>query len=321
MRNNTADKNESGAEFKTTIGGQALLEGILMRGPSKQCIAVRTKDGIVKKTTPLRLTKDRHKAAGFPFIRGVINFGASMTAGVRALMYSAEFIDVGDDEPSESKFDKWIEKKLGGENAEKVIVAISVVFGIGLSVLLFMLLPTVIAGFATRFTEAAIVKNLIEGLLRIIIFVAYIGLTSMIPDMKRVWKYHGAEHKTIFCYEKNLPLTVENARIQPRCHPRCGTSFMLIVMVVSILVFSVFRWQGVLFRIVSRLLLLPVVVAVSYELIRWTGRHDNAVTRVISAPGKALQRLTTSEPDDSMLEVALAALAEVLPETDGADKW
>jgi uncharacterized protein YqhQ len=195
------------------------------------------------------------------------------------------------------------------------------VLGIALSVGLFMLLPTFLAGFLTGFTHSTIVKNLIEGALRIAIFIGYIALASLLPDMRRVWQYHGAEHKTIFCYEREMELTVENVRPQPRCHPRCGTSFMFIVMIVSILIFSVVHWKGVFWRIFFRLLLLPVVVAISYEIIKYAGRHDNLLTRIISAPGKALQRLTTREPDDSMIEVAIAAVKSVLPENKGEDAW
>ncbi|MDR0917558.1 MAG: DUF1385 domain-containing protein [Oscillospiraceae bacterium] len=304
----------------------------MMRGPKLQSIAVRTKTGIVTTTEPLKLTKDRYKVAGWPFIRGVINFGSSMACGVRALMYSAN-LQVAEitntdaetpetpDIPAEPPQPETPETAKKKSASDAFAVTIAVILGIGLSVVLFMLLPTFLAGFVTGFTDSRIVKNLIEGVIRIAIFIGYIGLSSLMSDMKRVWMYHGAEHKTIFCYERELPLTVENARAQPRCHPRCGTSFMFIVMIVSILVFSVMSWRGVFLRIVTRLALLPVVVAVSYEIIKWAGRHDNVATRIISAPGKALQRLTTREPDDEMLEVAIAAITLVLPEEKGADEW
>ena len=309
-------------EFRTSIGGQALIEGIMMRGPKKQAVVVRVKDGFETQVTELKLIKDKYPILGWPFIRGVVNFGSSMVNGVRALLFSAnQVVDDIEDEPSESKLDKWIEKKLGSEKAEGVIVTISAVVGIAMSIGLFILLPTFLAGFMARFTEVTIIRNLIEGLLRIIIFVVYIGLTSLIPDMRRVWQYHGAEHKTIFCYERGFELNVENVRAQPRQHPRCGTSFMFIVMIVSILLFSFMRWNNVWIRMGLRLLLLPVVVAISYELIKLAGRSDNIFTRIISAPGKAMQALTTSEPDDSMIEVAIEAVKLVLPETEGEDKW
>ena len=309
-------------DFRTSIGGQALIEGIMMRGPKKQAVVVRTKDGFETQVTELKLIKDKYPILGWPFIRGVANFGSSMVNGVRALMFSAnQVVDGIDEEPAESKFDKWIEKKLGSEKAEGVIVTLSAVLGIAMSVGLFILLPTFLAGFVAKFVESAILRNLIEGVLRIVIFVVYIGLTSLIPDMRRVWQYHGAEHKTIFCYEHRLPLTVENVRAQSRRHPRCGTSFMFIVMIVSILLFSFMRWNNVWIRMGLRIALLPVVVAISYELIKLAGRHDNFFTRIISAPGKALQSLTTSEPDDAMIEVAIKAVELVLPENEGEDKW
>ena len=307
--------------FRTSIGGQALIEGIMMRGPKKQAVVVRTKDGFETQVTELKLIKDKYPILGWPFIRGVVNFGGSMVNGVRALMFSAnQVVDDIDEEP-ESKLDKWIEEKLGSEKAEGVIVTISAVVGIAMSIGLFILLPTFLAGLVSRFVESALVRNLIEGVLRIVIFVTYIGLTSLIPDMRRVWQYHGAEHKTIFCYESGNELTVENVRAQPRRHPRCGTSFMFLVMIVSILLFSFMRWNNVWIRMGLRILLLPVVVAISYELIKLAGRHDNFITRIISAPGKAMQSLTTSEPDDAMIEVAIEAVKLVLPETEGEDKW
>ena len=308
-------------DFRTSIGGQALIEGIMMRGTKKQAVVVRTKDGFATDVTELKLIKDKYPILGLPFIRGVANFGSSMVNGVRALMFSANQVVDDIDEQPESKFDKWIEEKLGSDKAEGVIVTISAVVGIAMSIGLFILLPTFLAGLVSRFVESALVRNLIEGVLRIIIFVVYIGLTSLIPDMRRVWQYHGAEHKTIFCYERGLELTVENVRAQPRRHPRCGTSFMFLVMIVSILLFSFMRWNNVWIRMGLRIALLPVVVAISYELIKLAGRYDNVFTRIISAPGKAMQSLTTSEPDDSMIEVAIEAVKLVLPETEGEDKW
>lgn len=311
---------ENKEQFRTSIGGQALIEGIMMRGPKKQAVVVRTKDGLESQVTDLKLLKDKYPIVGLPFVRGVVNFGSSMTNGVRALMYSANFMPEDESEP-ESKFDKWVEEKVGQERAEGILITIAVVLGIAMSVGLFMLLPTFLAGFVAQFVESPILKNAIEGVLRIAIFVVYIALTSRIPDMRRVWQYHGAEHKAIFCYESNLPLTVENVRNQPRRHPRCGTSFMFLVMIVSILVFSLATWTNVWLRIVMRLALLPVVVAISYEIIKLAGRYDNVVTRIISAPGRAMQGLTTREPDDDMIEVAIESIKLVLPEKQGEDEW
>lgn len=313
------DKKENSC-FRTSIGGQALIEGIMMRGPKKQSIVVRTKDGLVTKVEDLKLLKDRYPIVGIPIIRGAVNFISSMANGVRALMFSAE--QMPEDEQEEpTKFEKWIEEHLGSEKADKLLVTIAVVLGVGLSVGLFILLPTFLAGFLDGFLTSSILRNLAEGVLRIAVFLGYLWLATKMKDIRRVWQYHGAEHMTIFCYEKGLELTVENARQQTRFHPRCGTSFMFIVMIVSILVFSLVTWSNVWVRMGLRILLLPVVVGISYELIKWAGRHDNIFTRIISAPGKGLQRLTTAEPDDSMLEVAIEAIKLVLPEKNGEDKW
>ena len=307
-------------DFRTSIGGQALIEGILMRGPKKQAIVCRTSDGLTSKVEELRFIKDRYPILGWPIIRGTVNFITTMVAGVRALTYSADQLPEEEQEES-SRLDLWIEKHVGGEAAEKMIVGIAVVIGIAVSVGLFILLPTVLAGLLTNVVRSAVLRNLIEGVLRIAIFLGYMWLATRMKDIKRVWQYHGAEHKTIFCYEKGLPLTVENARVQSRFHPRCGTSFLFITMIVSILVFSLVRWSSVWIRMGLRILLLPIVVGISYELIKWAGRNDNVVTRILSAPGKALQRLTTREPEDGMLEVAIEALKLVLPEVEGEDRW
>ncbi len=306
--------------FKTTIGGQALIEGVMMRGPQKQAIVVRTKDGLVTKTEDIKLLKEKYPVVGWPIIRGSVNFVASMVTGVKALMFSAE--QMPEDEQEEpSKFDQWIEKRFGAEKAEKVVIAFAVILGIAMSVGLFILLPTLLAGFLDSLVQSTIVKNLLEGVLRIAIFLIYLWLATKMKDIKRIWQYHGAEHKSIFTYEKGLELTVENARAQSTLHPRCGTSFLFIVMIVSILVFSLTTWTNVWVRMGLRLLLLPVVVGFSYELLKLAGRADNLFTRIISAPGKALQRLTTAEPDDDMLEVALESLKLVLPGKAGDDTW
>jgi len=312
-------KKNSGS-FRTSIGGQALIEGIMMRGPKLQAVAVRTPDGVVTKTEELKFVKDKYPILGIPLIRGAVTFVDSMAKGVSALMYSAELLPE-EEQGEPDKLDQWIEKKFGWEKAQKIIITVAVVLGIALSVGLFMLLPTLLAGLFTRFVSNTILRNLIEGAVRITIFLVYLTAVSRMKDVKRMFSYHGAEHKTIHCYEKGLPLTVENVRIQPREHPRCGTSFLFVVMIVSILVFSLVSWQGALMRIVLRIALLPLVVGISYEINRFTGRHDNAFTAIISAPGRALQKLTTNEPDDSMIEVAIEALELVIPAEEGADKW
>lgn len=307
--------------FRTSIGGQALIEGILMRGPATQAIVVRKPDGSLEsKTEVLRLPKDKHPILGWPIIRGTFNFIDTMVKGIRAITYSAGFMPE-DELENPSKLDIWIEKHFSSETAEKIIVSISVVLGIALAIGLFILLPTVLTGFISPFVGNGILRNLIEGILRIAVFILYMWLVSKMKEIKRLWQYHGAEHKTIFCYENGLELTVENARTQPRQHPRCGTSFLFIVMIVSILVFAVVQWSNVWIRMAMRIVLLPLVVGISYELIKYAGRHDNLLTTIMSAPGKALQKLTTAEPDDSMLEVAIEAMKLVIPNEKGSDKW
>ena len=307
-------------KFKTLIGGQALIEGIMMQGPDKRSIVVRGPEGIVTKVEPL---KKRTGIAKWPLIRGVVNFASSMVSGVKALMYSADFFPEEAGEPS--KFEKWLEQKIGSEKIEKVVVYLSVVLGIALSVGLFILLPTLLAGFIPGLKEHAVLRSLVEGLFRILIFLAYMIFISRTPDMKRVFSYHGAEHKTIRCYEAQLPLTVENCRGMTRLHPRCGTSFLFVVVAISILLFAlvsaVFPTSNMLVRMLIRLALLPFVVSISYECNRFVGRHDNALTRALSAPGMWFQHFTTNEPDDSMLEVGIEALKLVLPDEAGADRW
>jgi len=313
-------KQTEGKEFKTSIGGQALIEGIMMRAPKKISIVVRTTEGLVEKIDEVSPVKEKFPVLGWVFIRGVVNFVSSMKLGMRSIMYSADKIPEEEIE-NPSKFDLWLEKKLGNEKAEKVIISIAVVLGIAFSVGLFMLLPTLLAGFASGLIENVILRNLLEGVLRIIIFLTYIWATTKMKAIRRVWAYHGAEHKAIYCYEKGLPLTIENIKLQSPLHARCGTSFLFIVMIVSILVFSVISWNNLLIRFALRLALLPVVVAISYEVIKLAGRYDNFLTRIISAPGKALQRLTTREPDDEMIEVAQRALELVIPENEKEAAW
>ncbi len=309
-------------KFKTLIGGQALIEGIMMQGPDKRSIVVRGPEGIVTKVEPL---KKRTGIAKWPLIRGVVNFASSMVSGVKALMYSAEFFPEEED-AKPSKFDEWLEKKLGSEKMEKAVISFSVVLGVLFSVGLFFLLPTLISGLFDRVIHSAVIRSLIEGVIRIAIFLGYMILISRMKDMRRVFSYHGAEHKTIRCYEAQLPLTVENVRPQTRLHPRCGTSSLFVVVIISILVSSVFSaiWpvSNMLLRLCSRLLMLPLIVAISYEFNRMVGRYDNWLTRALSAPGMWFQYFTTNEPDDSMIEVAIEALTLVLPEQEkGSDRW
>lgn len=323
-----ADENKSCATpFKTMIGGQALIEGIMMMGPDKKAVVVRRPDGgLEEKVEDRVLIKDKHPLLGVPFIRGIFNFGSSMANGVKALMYSAEFFPE-DDEPEEpSKFEVWLDKHLGSEKAAGFFITLAVVMGVAFSVGLFILLPTALTGLVGLAVPLPMwLRNLLEGVVRIVIFMGYLMLCSHMKDIHRVFQYHGAEHKTIFCYEHGLPLTVENVRIQPRHHPRCGTSFLFVVIVVSILLssvlFSFVEVTNTFARMGLHLLLLPVIVSLTYELNRVVGRYDNRLTRLVSAPGMWLQNWTTFEPDDSMIEVGIRAFTLVLPEEKGKDQW
>ena len=311
--------------FRTSIGGQALIEGILMRGPEKQAIVIRKPDGDLEiKVDELHLIKERHPILGVPLIRGTVNFLDSLVKGVQALMYSAEFYpeDEEDDTPSEpSKFEAWLEQHLGSDRFMKLLITFAVVLGIGFSVCLFILLPAFLGGLLQKVISSYLVCNLLEGAVRIAIFLLYLFLCSKQKDMKRVFSYHGAEHKTIFCYEQGLELTVDHVRDMPRHHPRCGTSFLFVVLVLSILLFSVVQVKSILLQMGIKLLLLPVLVSVTYEINRYVGRHDTALTRIVTAPGLWLQNFTTNEPDDSMIEVGIASLKAVLPDQKGQDAW
>ena len=324
-------------KFKTTIGGQALIEGIMMRGPEKDAIVIRGKEGLTLEVNPRKVRKPG-SVATWPVIRGAVTFFDSQVVGVKALMRSADLAPeeyVEDEQPS--KFEMWLEKKLGNEKFQQVIVGFAVFLGLAMSIGLFFLLPMVIGGLFDRWITSNLGIHLVEGLIRMVIFMAYMVLVSRMKEMKRVFSYHGAEHKTIRCYEAGLPLTVENVRTQTRLHPRCGTSFLLVVMVISILVFSVASTAllnavpaleamrgSFLYRLVMilfKLLLLPLIVGITYEINRWAGRHDNGFTKILTAPGMWMQNFTTYEPDDSMIEVAIRAVEAVLPEKEGEDRW
>ena len=308
-------------KFKTLIGGQALIEGILMRGPDKQAIVVRSKDGLVKKVDDLKLSH-RSPLTRVPFIRGIFTFGSSMVNGVRALLFSAEYFPEEEGEAAEpSKFEKWIERRFGSEKLEQFLIYSAVVLGIAFSVGLFILLPTLLTGLIPGLREHLLARNVCEGLLKILLFLGYMILISRMKDMRRLFAYPGAEHKTIRCYEARLPLTVENVRPMTRFHPRCGTSFLLVVICISILCGAFIRVSNTLARMGLHLLMLPVIVAISYEINRFAGRHDNWFTRLLTKPGMAMQRFTTNEPDDSMIEVAIEAMEAVIPEEEGADRW
>ena len=311
--------NNKDCGFRTSIGGQALIEGILMRGPKKQAIVCRTAEGLVEKVDELKLLKDKYPIFGWPFIRGCVTFIDSMIKGMQALTYSAELVPLEEQEPD--KLDQWIEKHFSAENASKIIIGTAVVLGIALALFLFIFLPTLIVGLIKPLTQNLVLRNLSEGVVKIIILLAYMRLCCCVSDVKRLFSDHGAEHKTIFCYEHGKPLTVENVRTESRFHPRCGTSFLLVVVVVSILVNSVVTLTNSFARMGAHLLLLPVVVGISYEINLWCGRHDNWLSAALSAPGKWLQHMTTNEPDDSMIECAIRAMELVIPEEKGSDAW
>ncbi|NCC69412.1 MAG: DUF1385 domain-containing protein [Clostridia bacterium] len=303
------------------IGGQALIEGILMRGPTKESIVCRTADGLVEKVDDLKLIKDKYPALGWPLIRGVITFLDSMIRGMKALTYSAGLLPEEEQE-APTKFDIWLENKFGNEKAQKFIIGFAVILGLALAVFLFVFLPTFLIGLVPHITGRIELRSLLEGILKLAIFFLYLWLCSKMKDVRRLFSYHGAEHKTIFCYEKGQPLTVENVRPQSRFHPRCGTSFLFVVIILGVLLGFFIHVENTFARIGLRLLLLPVLVSLAYELNRWVGRHDdNPVARVLSAPGRWIQRLTTNEPDDDMIECAIRALILVIPEEKGKDAW
>ena len=313
--------------FRTSIGVQALIEGILMRGPEKQAVVVRNQEGeLVEKVEELKLIKDKHPILGWPLIRGTVNFLSSMVNGVKALMYSADFYP-DEEEAQPSKLELWLEKHLSSKKLESAVIGLAVVMGVGMSIFLFLVLPTFLTGGLLHFFPGFPLwgRNVIEGLLKIVIFLLYLFLCSRMKDIHRVFQYHGAEHKTIFCYEAGLPLTVENVRAQPRHHPRCGTSFLFVVIFVSILVssvvFGIWPMTNVWLRTLVHLLLLPLVVGITYEFNRWVGRSDSALAHFLTAPGLWMQNFTTFEPDDGMIECAIRSLELVLPDEKGKDAW
>ncbi len=303
----------------TSIGGQAVIEGVMMKGPDNLAIAVRKPDNeiVIKKESLKGLSKS--SGTKIPIIRGVIALIDSMILGIKCLTYSAEFFEEEED-VKKGKFEKWLENKLG-DKADDVFIYFSVFIAILMAMLIFIVLPTVVTNFLNDSIKNHILLNGVEGVFRILLFVGYIVLISRMKDIQRVFEYHGAEHKTIHCYESGKPLTVENAREFTTLHPRCGTSFMLIVMVISIILFSFVGWPNPLVRIVSRFILMPVVAGISYEIIKWAGKSKSKLVCMVSYPGLMLQKLTTREPDDSQLEVAIAAMNNVLTKDEEADRW
>lgn len=298
------------------IGGQAVIEGVMMRGKKLYALAVRTpKKEIVVEKTPIKPAAEKCKILGWPIIRGVVAFVDSLVMGMKVTTKSATLAGLDDIEyDQESKFEKWLESKFGDKLADYLIyfsVAVSIILCIGI----FMVLPTFLGGAVTNLLHGdATLRSVIEGVIKIIIFVGYMFLVSQMKDIKRVFMYHGAEHKTINCFESGEELTVENVRHNTRFHKRCGTSFLVIVMLVSIILFFFIRTDVLWLRVLSRIILVPAIAGISYEFIRYAGKHDNWLVNIISAPGIAMQIITTSEPDDSMIEVAIASLNAVLEE-------
>ena len=315
---------------KTSVGGQALIEGIMMQGPKGAAVSVRVPDGSVE--TFMKQPKhirDKIKPLGWPILRGCVNFVESMIFGYQCLMLSAEksgMEDMDADEENMSKLDRWLSKHLS-KSVMSALTAVASVLGIALAFGLFFYLPTIITNFFNHLANEALTnfRALIEGVLRMLIFIGYIAAVSLMKDIRRTFMYHGAEHKTIFCYEHGLPLTVENVRKQSRFHPRCGTSFMFVIIIISVLISSVISVAFPHLRdstpvwMLIKLLILPLVMGFGYEFIKYAGKHENLFVRILSAPGLWMQRLTTKEPEDDMIEVALAAFTAVITDDPNDD--
>ena len=301
----------------SNIGGQAVLEGIMMKNGDRYAVGVRRPDQEIEVRVQEHKSFVPRAVRKIPFIRGIFNFIDSLVLGMKALMFSAEFIEDEEGEARELTADEAAKE----EKKESLVMSLVLVLSIVLAIGIFMVLPYFLSGLLKRVITSRGVLTVLEGLIRVMIFLGYITLVSRMKDIQRTFMYHGAEHKCINCIERGRELNVKNVRKSSRYHARCGTSFLLIVLIISILVFSVVTWQNGLLRVVLKLALLPVVVGIAYEIIKLAGRYDNAVTRIISAPGLWLQRLTTNEPDDSMIEVAIASIKPVIPSQEGADKW
>lgn len=309
----------------TPVGGQAILEGVMMRGMERTAIAVRIPDGRIHIKT--RKNGNASKWMKVPIVRGVFSFITSLVEGTKTLTYSADVLEYYDRKLKDDKADGESEKmgkiesllseKLGSQKLWSLMLAASVIFALVFSVGIFVLLPTAAVGWIKAYISSPILLNLTEGILRIVMFLLYLSAISKMEDIKRVFQYHGAEHKTIHCFENNLELTPENAQTFYTLHPRCGTSFLMFVMIISLILFSLLGWPNLLWRLVSRIILIPVVAGTSYELLKWAGRSDNIVVRILSLPGLYLQKITTNEPDEKQLEVAIASLKAVMvdPET------
>ncbi|CAH2215022.1 conserved membrane protein of unknown function [Tepidibacter aestuarii] len=298
---------------KSTVGGQAVMEGVMMKNQNKIAVAVRKSDGDIeidkKNIKSWVIDKGFNK---IPFLRGGFILLETMVEGIKALNFSAQFFDE-EEEVEPSKFEKFLEDKFK-DKTNDILIYFSMFIALVFSILLFILLPTFLGGILKKVTDNVMILNFVEGLVRIGVFLAYVSIISLNEDIRRVFQYHGAEHKSIYCYEEGLDLTVENARKFSTLHPRCGTNFMFIVMIVSMLIYFLFGWPNPLVRILSRLVCIPIVAGISYEIIKIAGKYDNVFVRIISLPGMMLQKITTREPDDEQLEVALCALKAALEE-------
>ena len=301
------------------MGGQAVMEGIMMKGEKKTSLAIRLPNGGIRVKT--EETKTYGKWMKIPLVRGVVAFADSLIYGTKTLMTSAEILEEADDEEYEpSKFEKWAENKFGSKGLWNIMLYSSVVIALAFTIGIFIILPTGAVNLMKHFTESPFWLNLVEGVLRIALFVGYVWVVSFMPDIRRVFMYHGAEHKTIHCLENGLELTPENCRQFPTLHPRCGTSFLMFVFIIAFALHFMLGWPSLALRIVTRLLLLPVIAGVSYELLKWAGRSDNIVVKILSLPGLYLQKITTREPDDRMLEVAITAVEACLDDEPPGDR-
>lgn len=305
-------KQTNSNTIKTSIGGQAVIEGVMMRGPKLTALSVRMPDQSI--STEVWDTPNSNKwYKKAPFIRGVFNFVESLTDGYKSLMKAAEKAGLDEEEEEPSKFEQKL-RQLLGDKFMPFLQGCILLFSLAMALFFFAFLPTTLVGFFKDYISHPLALSALEGLTKIAILILYLALISNMSDIKRVFMYHGAEHKTIFCYEHGEELTVENVRKYTRFHPRCGTSFLVIVLLLSILVSSMVSWDNLWMRVGLKVLCLPIIMSLSYECIKFAGRHDNLFTRILSAPGLWTQRLTTREPDDSMIEVAIASMKKVIPE-------
>lgn len=300
----------------TKIGGQAVMEGVMMRGEDKQALAVRLPNGDIR--LEIEDMKGPSKVSKVPFVRGIVSFFSSLVYGMKTLMRSTRILEeaMPEDEGDSSKLEEWLDRKFGNRTAWNVMLTISVLISLLITIAVFVIFPTYSVNVLKHVTKNSILLNLAEGILRLLIFVLYVLLISKMNDVRRLFRYHGAEHKTIHCYENGLELTPENAKGFYTLHPRCGTSFVMFVLIISLILFSFLGWPNLVWRIASRLLLMPVIAGISYELLKWAGRSDNVVIKVLSWPGLMMQKLTTGEPDEDQLEVAIVSLRAVLGELE-----